>query len=72
LCDHHPYRPDLAPSDYHLFTFLKNWVRLQYFNNNEELMEGSSQVADFFDTGTQQIIPRQDKWLNSGDDCVEK
>jgi hypothetical protein len=55
LFDHPTYSPDLAPSDYHLFTNLKNWLRSQHFNNNEELMEGvktwlSSQMADFFDT----------------------
>jgi histone-lysine N-methyltransferase SETMAR len=40
LFGHIPYNPDLVPSDYHLFTYLKNWVRLQRFNNNEELAEG--------------------------------
>jgi hypothetical protein len=50
-------------SDYHLFTYLKNWLWSQRFNNNEELMEGvktwlSSQAADFFDTGMQNLIPR--------------
>jgi transposase len=38
LSDHPPYSPDLAPSGYHLFTYLKNWLRSQHFNNNE-LME---------------------------------
>jgi transposase len=56
LFDHPPYNPDLAPSDYPLFTCVKNWLRSQRFNNNEELMEGvktwlSSRAADFFDTG---------------------
>jgi transposase len=27
LFDYPPYNPDLAPSDYHLFTYLKNWLR---------------------------------------------
>jgi hypothetical protein len=42
LFDHPPYIPDLAPSDYHLFTctYMKNWSRSQCFDNNEELMEG--------------------------------
>jgi transposase len=40
LCDHPPYSPDLAPSDYHLFTYMKKWLRLQLFNNNEEFIEG--------------------------------
>jgi hypothetical protein len=73
----HPNSPDLAPSDYHLFTCLKNWLGSQRFNNNEEMMEGvktrlSSQVANFSDTGIQKLIPRYDKCLNSGGDHVEK
>jgi hypothetical protein len=64
-------------SDYHLFTYLKNWLRSQSFNINEELMEGvitwlSSQTEYFFDTGIQQLIPRYDKCLNSGRDSAEK
>jgi transposase len=57
LFDHTPYSPDLASSDYYLFTYLKNWLRSRCFSTNEELMEGvktclSSQAEDFFDTGT--------------------
>jgi hypothetical protein len=56
LFDHPPDSPDLAPSNFHLLTCLKNWLSSQHFNNNEELMEGvkmwlSSQAADFFETG---------------------
>jgi transposase len=61
LFDHPPYSPDLAPSNYHLFSYLKDWLRSQRFNN-DELMKGvktwlSSQPADFFDTGIQKLIP---------------
>jgi histone-lysine N-methyltransferase SETMAR len=77
LFDHPPYNPDLAPSDCHLFTSLKNWLGSQSFNNNEKLMEGvktwlNSQAADFFDTGRQKLISRYDKCLSSGGDYVEK
>jgi hypothetical protein len=63
LFDHPPYSPDISPSGYHLFTYLKSWSVSQNFNNNEELMEGvqtwlSSQAADFFDTGIQKLTPR--------------
>jgi hypothetical protein len=56
LFDHSPYCPDLGPSHYRLFTYLKNCLGSQRFNNNEELMEGvktwlSSQAADFFHIG---------------------
>jgi histone-lysine N-methyltransferase SETMAR len=40
VSDRPSYSPDLAPSAYHLSTYLKNWLRSQRFNNNEGLMEG--------------------------------
>jgi transposase len=56
LFDHPPYSPDVAQSDYHLFTYLKNWLRSQRFKD-EELREVaktwlSLQVADFFNRHT--------------------
>jgi hypothetical protein len=60
LSDHPSYIPDLAPNDYHLFSYLKNWLRSQRFNNNEELMDG-----------VKKFIPRY-KCLNSGGDYVQK
>jgi hypothetical protein len=76
LFDHSPYSPDLAPSDYHLITYVKSWCRSQRFNNNEELLDGvktwpSSQAAHFFDTDIK-LIPRCDKCLKSGGDYVQK
>jgi hypothetical protein len=52
-----PYIPDLISSDCYLFAYLKNWMRLQCFNNSE-LMVGvktwlTSQVEDFFDISLQ-------------------
>jgi hypothetical protein len=40
MTTHPPYRPDLTPSNYHLFTYLKNWLGLQHVNIIDELMEG--------------------------------
>jgi hypothetical protein len=57
--------------DYHLFTYLKNWVGSQLLNNNEELMDGSSQAENFLDAGIQKLIP-QYKCLSSGDDYIDK
>jgi hypothetical protein len=76
LFDHPTYSPDLTPSDY-LFTYMENLLGSQRFDNNEDLIEGvktwlSSQAADFFETGIQKLIPRYDKFLNSGGDFVEK
>jgi hypothetical protein len=77
LFDNLPCSSDLAPSDYHLFTYLKNWLGSQIFNNNEEMMEGaktwlSSQAADLFDTGIPKLISRYNKRLNSGGCYVVK
>jgi hypothetical protein len=76
LFDNPPYSPDLVPSDYHLFTCLKNWLGSQRFNNNVEMMQGvktwlSSHAADVFDTSINKLIPRY-KCPNSGGDYVEK
>jgi hypothetical protein len=74
--DHPSYSPYHAPSNYHLFTYMKNWIGSQSFNINE-LMEGvemwlSSQVANFFDTGIQKLTPWYDKYQSSGSDYIEK
>jgi histone-lysine N-methyltransferase SETMAR len=76
LSDHPSYSPNLALSDYHLFTYLKNRLRSQRFNNSEELMESvktwlSSYAADFFNTGIHKLIPRY-KCLSCGGHYVEK
>jgi hypothetical protein len=52
--------------------YLKNWLRSQHMNSNEELMEGvktwlSSQVADIFDTGIQNLFPV----MTSASDYIE-
>jgi hypothetical protein len=77
LFDHPTYSPHLALSDYDLFTYLKNWLRSQSFDSNEELMEGvnlwfSSQAAYTLDTDKQKLIPRYDKCLNFDCDYAEK
>ena len=38
IFDHPPYSPDLAPSDYHLFTKMKVWLAIQRSHTNEELI----------------------------------
>jgi histone-lysine N-methyltransferase SETMAR len=40
LFSHPPYSSDLTKSDYHLFTYLKNWFGPRHFSRNEELVEG--------------------------------
>ncbi|KAG8265530.1 hypothetical protein J6590_092851 [Homalodisca vitripennis] len=32
-----PYSPDLAPSDFHLFPYMKRWLASQRFASDEQL-----------------------------------
>lgn len=77
LFDHPPYSPDLAPSDFHLFTKMKVWLGQQRFNTNEELKTSvqdwlTTQAATWYEEGIQKLVPRYDKCLNIGGDYVEK
>ncbi|EGI59173.1 Mariner Mos1 transposase [Acromyrmex echinatior] len=38
LVAHPPYSPDLAPSDYYLFSNLKRWLQGRRFTSNEEVI----------------------------------
>jgi histone-lysine N-methyltransferase SETMAR len=65
--NHPPYRPDLAPSDFHLFLHFKKFH--QRFENDREAemvvtQWFQSQAADFHDTGIQKLVPRYDKCIN--------
>ena len=56
IFDRPPYSPDLAPSDYHLFTKVKVWLATHCFHTNEKLMDGVNNwlhnfAAPSFDKG---------------------
>ena len=77
VLDHPPYSPDLAPSDYHLFTDLKKWLGGQRFDSNDELKSSvadwlTTQERTFYNMGIEKLVPRYDKCLNNGGDYVEK
>jgi transposase len=72
IFDHPPYSPDLAPSDYHLFSKMV-WLATQRFHSNEELMHGVNNwlhtlAAPFCDEG---LVSRY-KCLNVDGNYVEK
>ncbi|GFW50634.1 uncharacterized protein TNCV_2889361 [Trichonephila clavipes] len=74
---HPPYSPDLAPSDFHLFPRMKNWLATQRFDNDKELRVRvtewlRSQVEEFYDKGISKLIHRYDKCLNLFGDYLEK
>ena len=42
-----PYSPEIAPSDYHLFRSLKNFLRGKRFTNDEQV---EAAVSDYFES----------------------
>ncbi|GFV45555.1 mariner Mos1 transposase [Trichonephila clavipes] len=74
---HPPYSPDLAPSDFHLFPKMKNWLAAQRFDDDKELRVCvtvwlRSQAAEFYDKGISKLVHRYNKCLNLFGDYVEK
>ncbi|GFX68787.1 histone-lysine N-methyltransferase SETMAR [Trichonephila clavipes] len=77
VLNHAPYSPDLAPSDFHLFQYLKHSLGRKRFSDNEIVKASvnsslSNQVADFFEEGFENLILRYDKCFNKSGSYVEK
>ncbi|GFU37368.1 histone-lysine N-methyltransferase SETMAR [Trichonephila clavipes] len=67
--DHPPYSPELSPSDFHLFRYLKEFLGGKRFDTTDEVKEEVqdwlfSQAADVYDLGIQKLVERYDKSLN--------
>lgn len=77
IFDHPAYSPDLAPSDYHLFPELKQWLGGKRFQSNVELQDSvknhlNSLADTFYEEGIGKLVHRYDKCLNLQGDYVEK
>jgi len=72
ILDHPPYSPDLVPSDFHLFLHLKKHLAGKKFDDDDEVQEVTTwfkeQVADFYDSGIQKLVPRLNKCLDNASD----
>ncbi|KAL0268851.1 UNVERIFIED_CONTAM: hypothetical protein PYX00_010659 [Menopon gallinae] len=71
-----PYSPDLAPSDYHLFRHLKNWLASKRFEDVGELKASvenwlKSQTTEFYAQGLNRLISQYQKCLERDGDYVE-
>ena len=66
----------LAYSHFHLFLHLKKHLAGQKFHEDEKVRKVTSwfcaQVAELFDFGIQELVPRLNKCLDKGGDDVEK
>ena len=74
---HPPYSPDLAPSDYHLFGPLKNYLRGTMFSDDEAVKEIcreglKSQPRDFYAKGILKLVHRWGKCISVHREYVEK
>ncbi|GBL68652.1 Histone-lysine N-methyltransferase SETMAR [Araneus ventricosus] len=77
IFDHPPYSWDLAPSDFHLFLKLREFLGGKRFGGDEELENAvttwlNELAAEDYDMGILKIVDRYDKCLNVGGDYVEK
>lgn len=75
--EHPPYSPDMAPSDYYLFSNLKKDLRGRRFHDDNELQTAVMQhfegkTADYFHKGIELLIDRCNKCIELSGDYIEK
>ena len=75
--EHPPYSPDLAPSDYYLFSKLKKYLRGRKFDDDEEdkaaVMEHfADKEPGYFLKGKGLLVHRCEKCVEIKGDYVEK
>jgi len=74
---HPSYSPDLAPSDYHLFGFVKDQLRGQRYETTEVIQKAVIQCLrmvgkEFYRMGIFKIPERWEKCVKRSGDCVGK
>ena len=74
---HTPYSPDLAPSNYHLFGFVKNQMRGQHYEMNKALHTALCQClwaagSEFYHKGLFKLPEWWEKCVPRNGDYVEK
>ena len=72
---HPPHSPDLAPSDYHLFTKLKDHLSGTHFSNDNEVKDAVKTLlrkvaGEVYNTGIQKLVPRLQKCIDLDGDYV--
>ncbi|KAG5311295.1 SETMR methyltransferase, partial [Acromyrmex insinuator] len=75
---HPPYSPDLAPSDYHLFTKLKESLAGKRFQSDEEEVQTAvtnwtkELAGSFYAEGISKLVFRYTKCIEIDGNYVEK
>jgi histone-lysine N-methyltransferase SETMAR len=75
--EHPAYSSDLAPSDFHLFPKLKEFLGGRRFKRDDEVKDAFKEwlnglATEVYDEGIQKLVIRYDKCLNVVGDSVEK
>ena len=75
--DHPPYSPDLAPSDYYLFSKLKKDLRGKKFHDDEEVKTAvmehfADKEQEYFLKGIELLVHRCEKCVEIKGDYIEK
>jgi histone-lysine N-methyltransferase SETMAR len=73
---HAPYSPDLAPTDYHLFRSLSNFLREKSFDDVDNLKSDidfffQSKSTDFYAKGIFELPNRWSKVIESDGDYIK-
>jgi hypothetical protein len=74
---HPPYSPNLAPSDFHLFSHVKHCLRGQSFQTADKLFLTIDVLLRDIENRTLQVallggIQRLRQWLEANGDCFEE
>ena len=74
--DHPSYSPNLAPSDYHLFSGLKKQLKGRHFSSDAEVTAAAEtwldgQPSEFFLSGLQKLKQRAKKFTDLRGEYVE-
>ncbi|KAM0726119.1 Histone-lysine N-methyltransferase SETMAR [Formica fusca] len=75
ILSHPPYSPDLAPSDYHLFLSLQNFLRGKKFKNEEDIKQAlvqffASKDKTFFENGIYKLPSRWQEIINNNGNYI--
>lgn len=70
LIAHPPYSPDLAPSDFHLFRSLQNFLQSKNYRTEEQVKNGvegfmRSQPRKFFENGIKKLVGRWEQVISN-------
>jgi histone-lysine N-methyltransferase SETMAR len=66
---HPPYSPDLAPSDFYLFGYVKHQLQRHKFTEGAESVSTISEILNQIPTNT--LVDVSDDWMRSLQRCID-